>query len=573
MSEPNAKTILDAMQPKLLDRVINYVSPERGARRMRARALQAIAGGYMASGLGGYQGARLDRRATAGWTTTYGGSADSDALFDLPALRDRSRDLVRNNPLAAGAIGTVCQSVVGTGLAMVPKPDAEFLKMTPEEAAAWAVQTERAWRMWAESPVCDLTLTQSFYGLQDLVFRSALESGDCFALLPLVPVKGSPYRLRVQLIEADRVANPTRGVMDGGKLANGNRIFGGVEKDANGAPVAYHILREHPGSLAARGDWTADRYEAFGAKTGRRNVVHLFARLRPDQSRGVPYLAPVIEALRQLGQYTDAEIMAAVVSSLFTVFVKTPAGEGLNVTQSAAASQAGIATASTPADPTKQQALQLGNGLIVDLADGDDVQFANPGRPNQAFDGFVQAVLRQVGVALGLPFEVLVKHFTASYSAARAALLEAWKFYMGRRHWLAQGFCQPIYEGWMDDAVATGRVAAPGYFADPLVRRAYLGCDWLGDAPGSVDPLKEVLAAEKRLEIGVSTLQRETMELTGGQWEENHAQQKREHDKRLADGLISPIDAVPLATRDTGTAPPQDTGGSDLETQPGKGGN
>lgn len=568
MSSMVAK-VQEAMRPNLADRVVNYFSPIRGSRRMRARAVQAIAGGFIAAEQGGYTGASLNRRQTSGWVTTSG-SSDSDTLPDIPTMRDRSRDLMRNSPLSVGAIGTVVMNVVGSGLALQARPDAHRLGWTPEQAAEWAASTESEFRLFAETALVDMTCIQNFYGLQALAFRSALESGDCFALLPMELQKGTPYRTRVQIVEADRVANPTRATLDGTKLKSGNRVFAGIEKEASGKPVACHILREHPGGIAASGAWTTDRYEFFGERTGRRNVLHLFDRLRPDQSRGVPYLAPVIETLHVLGNYTNAELMAAVVSSLFTVFVKTPAGEGLNVTQSAAASMAGIVPAASAAPATNEddQPLKMGAGLIVDLADGDDISFADPKRPNVAFDQFVQAILRQIGVALGLPFEVLVKHFTASYSAARAALLEAWRFYMGRRHWLAHHFCQPVYEAFMDEAVSIGRIAAPGYFADPAVRRAYLGSEWIGDAPGSIDPLKEVNAAKGRIDLGVSSRQKETMELTGQVWEEVHAQQVREKRMRMRDGLESGVPA-----ESTEPAPdPSDDGGSDLETQPGRGG-
>lgn len=572
MTQTLAQAVADSLKPNLVDRLVNYFAPARGAGRMRARAVQAIASGWLGAGYGGYQGAKLDRRAMAGWVTTWQGSADSDMLPDIPVLRDRSRDLVRNQPLATGAVGTVVQNVVGTGLALQAKPDAKALGLTPERAADWAATVEREFRLWAEDPRCDMTRIQNFYGLQTLAFRSALESGDVFALLPMRAAAGMPYDTRIQILEADRVANPNHWP-DGYALTEGNRLWAGVEKDVYGAPVAYHILREHPGSLAGRTSYETDRYQAFGDRTGRRNVLHLFDRLRPDQSRGVPYLAPVIEHLKQLGRYTEAEIMAAVVSGLFTAFIKTPHGEGINVSQSAAATIAGTLPPPSANGSSSTKPLALGNGLILGLADGEDVEFANPARPNTAFDPFVQAVLRQVGVALGLPFEVLVKHFTASYSAARAALLEAWKFYTVRRHWLAAGFCQPVFEAWLDEAVAIGRVAAPGYFADPAVRRAYLGSEWIGDAPGSVDPLKEVNASQARVDMGVSTLQKETMELTGQVWEEVHAQQVRERQMRLRDGLVAAAPAASAAaspapnaaaTR-TPAAAPADKSGSDKE--------
>ncbi|MBN2321289.1 MAG: phage portal protein [Acidobacteria bacterium] len=559
-----AQEVANAMRPNLADRVVNYFAPVMGVKRMKARATQAIATSFMAAGRGGYTGASLSRRTTGSWIVPSG-SADSDSLGDIPTLRNRSRDLLRNSPISAGAVGTVVMNVVGSGLALQSTPEAKRLGWTQEQAVNWAAILESEWRLWAETSFCDVTRTQNFYGLQALCFRSALESGDVFALLPMVAVKGSPYKIRVQIIEADRVANPKRSILDGINLENGNWIYSGIEKDGSGAPVAYHILQQHPGSLEGRGKWKTDRYPAFGEKTGRRNVLHIFDRLRPDQSRGVPYLSPVIEALHQLGRYTDAELMAAVVSGLFTVFVKTPAGEGLNITQSAAAESAGLVTSagSSTSDPNNQKPLEMGAGLIVDLADGDEIQTADPKRPNTAFDDFVKAVLRQIGAALGLPFEVLVKHFTASYSAARAALLEAWRFYLGRRHWLAHFFCQPVFEAFMDEAVSIGRISAPGYFTDPGLRSAYLSCEWIGDAPGSIDPVKEINAAQKRVELGVSNRAIETMAIMGQVYDTVHAQLVREKQMRVRDGL------EPAAGQTAGAPAPeeeeQENNGSDLE--------
>ena len=495
-------------KPNLLDRVLGYLAPQRAARRMRARMFMAVAGSFV--------GASYTRRSLSNWFVSPA-SADEDTLADLETLRARSRDMVRNTPLATGAVNTVVMNVVGTGLTLQAKPDWQAVGMTEEETDAWTAQVEREFRLWAEGTECDVTRTQNFYGLQALVFRSALESGDTFVLLPMLASRVSPYALRLQVVEADRVETPT-----GKEEIEGRKVVSGVEMDENGAPVAYHILRNHPGSFAGiKREYI--RVPAFGEKTGRRNVLHVFERTRPGQTRGVPYLSPVIEPLKQLDKYTESELMAAVVASLLTVFVKSESGDGF---------------APPAGDEASESEVKLGTGTIVDLAPGEDITTVAPNRPNTAFDPFTQAVLRQVGVALGLPFEVLVKHFTASYSAARAALLEAWRFFRLRREFLAQAFCAPVYEAWLEEAIALGRVEAPGFFDDPAIRMAYLQAEWIGDSQGQIDPVKEVLAAEKRLEIGVSTLADETLWLTGKVWEDQHRQQVKERRKREEDGLI-----------------------------------
>ncbi|MEK9777386.1 MAG: phage portal protein, partial [Quisquiliibacterium sp.] len=189
--------------------------------------------------------------------------------------RAYSRDLARTSALAGGAINTVVTNVVGTGLAVQPSPDAAFLGLSEDEAKAWTDSVTREWRLWAEATDCDITRTQNIYGLQSLAFRATLESGDVFALTPAAGT-GRPYKLAVQLVEADRVCNPGRSADKAGLVA-------GVELDANGAPVAYHISKTHPGNrMTTALEWT--RVAAFGERTGRRNVLHLFDRRRPGQT-------------------------------------------------------------------------------------------------------------------------------------------------------------------------------------------------------------------------------------------------------------------------------------------------
>jgi capsid protein len=145
--------------------------------------------------------------------------------------------------------------------------------------------------------------------------------------------------------------------------------------------------------------------------------------------------------------------------------------------------------------------------------------------------------VRQIGMALELPFEVLTMHFQSSYSAARAALLMAWKMFRSRRDFLATYLCQPVFELWLEDEVAQGRVSCPGFFADPVVKAAWCAAIWTGDGPGSIDPAKEVEAAEKRVNLGISTKQAESILLDGVEWEVKHEQRVKEINAEKRDGI------------------------------------
>jgi capsid protein len=196
MSQNPPPVPLGAIAPQnLLDKVIAYVAPKTAIRRMQARGALALAGGY--------SGAKIDRASLTSWRTTAGSPA-TDVITDLPMLRQRSRDLERNAPVAAGVINTTALHTVGTGLSCNPQIDGTFLGLSDEAREAWQTDTRRRFRTWSESQDCDLARKLNFYGLQDLALRGTLVSGDVFALTPMVPRGiGGRRKLAVQLLEAD----------------------------------------------------------------------------------------------------------------------------------------------------------------------------------------------------------------------------------------------------------------------------------------------------------------------------------------------------------------------------------
>lgn len=503
----------------IIDKIIEPFSPSKALQRQKARMqLNAIKNfGYSRHGASG------TKKSLLGWISK-GASPDEDIVENIDTLRERSRDLYMGTPIATGALKTIRTNVVGAGLSLNSNIDYEYLGLTNDQANEWEKQTEREWRLWANTTNCDAARMMTFGQLQSLALLSALASGDVFSLLLVIKRPGSVYDLRVYLLESDRVCDPLI------KPADKN-IVGGVEVDKYGAPTHVYIANHHPGaSIRNIKDLTKEwqRVPVFGARTGRRNVLHIMQDMeRPGQRRGAPLLAPVIESLKQLGRYTEAELMAAVVSGMFTVFIKsetpdTPLGNVLGDDERI--------------DDEDPNSYEMGNGAIIGLNEGESVDTANPGRPNTAFDGFVIAICRQIGAALEIPYELLVKHFTASYSASRGALLEAWKMFRMRRAWLVQSFCQPVYEEWLAEAVAKGRIQAPGFFTDPAVRAAWCGAEWYGPSQGQLDPLKEANAAKVRVTEEFSTREREAAEISGMNWDAIHPVRVREERLRREGG-------------------------------------
>lgn len=536
--------------PTLLDRAIAHVAPGVALRRAVDRARFATA----SASLSGYDAARRERSGLRNFNA-QARTADDDTLPNLDVQRARSRDMARNAPLAAGAINTVVTNVVGTGLTVSAQANrarlAALANITPDQVAEFEAAAEGEWSLFTRAEHCDAMGQTDFAGMQELAFRAVLESGDAFAPFVARPA-GSIFDFAVQLIEADRVSNPSR-------KADSQSLAAGVEFDAAGRPIAYHVA-DIPRLMGAASNW---RRLAAEAPDGSRRVLHLLHRRRIDQTRGVPYLAPVMSMLKSLDRYSDAEIAAAVLNACFALVGASADGTS---PLKAEAQAAGATTSGTGAG---RMDIEFEPGMVMEgFMPGDDLKSFSPDRPSQSFDPFVQAMLRQVGVALELPFEVLVKHFTASYSAARAALLQAWAFFRMRRAWLATGFCQPTYEMVVHNAVLRGRVPAPRFLEDPRIRAAWLRTRWTGPAPGQLDPKKEVEAAEKRIALKLSTRTRETAELSGDDWEDTATELAWEEDVLERLGLDpEPVAAAPGAPAQPAPAPEEDPaeGGRDQE--------
>lgn len=437
----------------------------------------------------GDAGASWHKKATKGFRA-MSGSPKEDIDANNYTLRQRARMLYMAAPIATSAIRTNRTNVVGIGLQLKSRIDREALGMTQEAADAWQAQAEREFALWSENKrACDATGVNNFAAMQQLALSSWLVSGDVFAVVKQYePTLLTPYSLRLHLIEADRVATPTTSgiitpmLLTTGKAANGNTIYDGVEVNGDGQIEAYHIRSTYPFELGST-TTTWARVQAYGERTGLPNILHVMESERPDQYRGVSYLAQVIEPLLQLRRYTESELTAAVVESFFTAFIKTEAGAGDNPFN-----EVGSSLPEVSRDPNEYE---MGPGQINIMEPGEDVTFADPKRPASGFNTFLRAICEQVGAALEIPADLLLKSFNSSYSASRAALMEAWKAFRMRRKWFVDDFCTPVYEIWLSEAVARGRISAR---ASSQIRRSAPHTS----APSGSAPLRDSSTRRRR---------------------------------------------------------------------------
>ena len=227
-----------------------------------------------------------------------------------------------------------------------------------------------------------------------------------------------------------------------------------------------------------------------------------------------------IEQLKQFTRYMNAELAANVVSSMLTAFIVSDEDDG----------KFGLEDAVNDEDKVTDDELQieLAPGAIYNLPPGKKIETVNPLRSNTQFESFVNTCIMTIASSMGIPKEVLVKKYESNYTAARAALLDFWRTVRVYRTKFNTSFNQPVYEQWLSEAVATGRIDAPGFFDDPAVRQAWCGCLWMGASMGHVDPLKEVNAATARIANNITTQEQEASEYNGNNFDEIMKQRKKE---------------------------------------------
>lgn len=486
---------------------------------------------HHSSGKGyGAAGASYQRRALRGFLAESG-SVREDIDYNNQTLRERARMLYMAAPIAGSAIKTPRTNAIGLGLKMNPKINREFLGMSSKEAELWEKKAKAEFALWADDKqACDATGMNNFYSMQQLAFTSWLVSGDVFVLKKYKePTLWQPYSLRLHIIEADKCATPeTTGFVNITSAEHGeNMIYDGVEVNKEGLVVAYHFRNKHPYEITMK-ETKYTRVLAYGENTGLPNVLHIMNAERPEQYRGVTYLAQIIEPLLQTRRYTESEITAAIVESFFTAFVKTESDTG----------EMPIGEVGTEGE--EQQAsydpneYEMGPGNVVVLNPNESVDFGDPKRPASGFGNFMKEMCTQMGAALEIPRDILMKEFNSSYSASRGALLEAWKGFRMYRGWFVEDFCKPVYSMWMAEAVARGRISAPGFFLDPLTRNAWLGCEWIGPSQGQLDPVKEVTAEIMSVAAGFSTNADSSIRINGSDWNQNMDQIEREEQKKKA---------------------------------------
>lgn len=460
------------------------------------------------------------------WRTS-GAGPSAAAVENLPLMRSRSRDAIRNDPWAKTAIARLVSNTIGTGIQPHPQhPDKATQK-----------RLKQLWDDWVKEADHDGQL--DIYGQQTLAARAFFSDGEAILRRRYVsPAEGLSVPMQVQLLEADLLPVEKNEVRPGG-----GEILHGIEFDANDKRVAYHLYRRHPGEY--------NRLNMGGMLTvpvPAEDIAHVFQPLRPGQIRGVPELATVLLRLHSLDNFDDAVLFRQEVSNLFAGFVTKPSsvpmGPGADIDPMTGQQ---IAYDSDGYSPI----VSLEPGSMQELAPGEEVAFATPPGAGNDYAPFMRQQLMAAAASVGMPYEVLTGDLREVSDRVLRVLLNEFRRAIEQLQWniFIHQYCNRVWAWWIDACALSGAIPMPDFHR---TRREYLRVRWVPQGWPYINPVQDVNAQKLAIRAGLTS--RSASVLKQGE-DPEQVDQENAADNARADGLGLQYDSDPRSRDAVGDLP------------------
>ena len=496
------------MKTTLLDRAIAYVSPR--AAYFRARYQTGL------NAIRNYDAGKIDRN-TSDWVPINASPEQTDAN-QRPLITARARELERNSDIAESVVDAIVRNVIGTGV----KPQAQIKNTDGSFDETLNQQLEEAFETWSMPENCDITGHQSIYELQTMALTRRIYDGEIFALPTMMNDKSLYLPLQLQLIEPDLLAT---GLLNA--PGTNNVILHGVEVNKYFKPQAYWFQ-----------EMTPDGFITLDARrVPAKNVMHLFKKRRPTQTRGISELHRIMTRLKETGRYLDAELLCREIAACFAAYVET----------SMPAEQVNTLRKENKEKPTKD----LVPGTVTYLSPGEKISTAQPPASGASVRDYTEVELRLAGAGVGVSYEEASRDMSKStYSSARMAHLADRRTFIPIQKYMIIHLCRPIWKEFVRACVLKGVVKINDYWQN---EEKYLKCNWIAPGWAWIDPLKDVKATREEIDAGLTTVADKCAE-RGDDWRDIFAQLKREQDHAKELGL----NLNTLANKG-GTLPNEDT--------------
>lgn len=467
-------------------------------------------------------------------------TADAALLPSFTRGNARSDDLARNHGIASSGIQLHVDHIVGHLFRLSYKPRWRRLGISEEDSREFARDVEAAWLEYAEDPIgcwIDAERKRTF----TMIIREAVGThtrlGESMAVAEWLDRSGPLFKTAIKMVSPHRVSNPHRRLSD-------DRLREGVVSDRHGAAIGYWV-RSHSKNFGfgsgMSNDWT---YVPRETNWGRSRFLHVFEPTDDGQTRGKNQFLSVMEQLKMLSKLQSTALQSAIVNAMYAAVIETE----LDTT-------AAMEMIGGDGGPDKIQGwmsmmgdyhdaaqIKLDGVRIPHLVPGEKLNLLTSQNADNGFTDLERGFLRYTAAGLNLSYEQLARYYSQSnYSSARAAMMETWRYMMGRRKVIASRKASMIFALWLEEAIQREVVKPPrgARFDFYQAKASWCNADWIGSGRIAIDGLKEVKEAVLRIESGLSTYEKEAA-LMGEDYQELFEQQVREAEERRAAGLPPP---------------------------------
>jgi len=493
----------------LIDKILAGLAPARAVRRYTARvALAHLTRAYDAGAKG---------RGTSGWVTR-GQSADAEIHAAGGILRDRMRDLVRNDPLAAQAVQVLVNNIIGPGIRPRAKTGNKSMNRKIDQLFSEFCRT------------CDWHGHTDFYGLQALAVREMVEGGECLAIQRFQPRgNGRQVPLRIELREGDH--------LDDAKMSTGSgaaRVSQGIEYDESGAKTAFWMFPDHPGGVSNMFSrrFTSERMPAD-------RVAHLFERQRV-QNRGVPWGVAAMRGLRDFGDWHRSELVRKKTEAALVAFV---IGDDFEAGGIAPSQTDAHGNKVTDANGNPIEAFQPG---MVAYANGaTDVKFNNPSASGGIYE-WSRTQMMIIAAGFRVPYALMSGDFSNSNFSSNRAGLNEFRRMVDQMQWqtVIPMFCQPVWDWFIAAAQLQGQLPIDLDSGD---------VEWAPPRFESVNPKQDVEADAAEVRAGFAT---RSQKIAARGYDPEEIMEEWQADAKDADDRALVFDTDPRRVAKAGSAQP-----------------
>lgn len=477
------------------------------------------------------------------WPYSLSGSGFG-LFFNHNDTRLNARTAYQDTPQARSVVDRFADITVDSGLRIESTPEAEIIGISEEQAEMWASNIERRFDMWCRHKWQHRAGNMTFYQAQRLYAICQQRDNDMFYRLYYSPDRRLLNPLQFEFIDPSQLCGDGITNTYGLQETQGD----GINRDSQGREVSYDVLVKKQQNKG----YEKITIPRIGPKSGRVFMGHGFTPIFAGQGRGYSRIGHILQDFQAITDFKLAHIMKAINESNISLWVE-PADDApaTNPFESIATHQgAGPASVQFGSDPnpnpdaqnlndtalTPLQYYQLAEATlsnpgqlgVFNLNKGEKLRTLDGKAPSDNYDKFVDAFTSYLCASVGMPIEVLLMKFNQNYSASRASLILCWRIANIWIEEMASDFMNPIFEMWLSEEIAAGRIRARGW-RNPLIRRAWLSCRWIGAPMPNIDPSKTADAEMKYATMGATDLDRIARNYNGSDGKSNRARLKKQY--------------------------------------------